>query len=211
MIGRTDFSGALVACVGAFVPGLVAVLAAFAAGGLGQAVAVLVLIIAIQQVDGNIVQPLIMGRVIRLSAFTVIVAVRSPEAPPCSAFWGRSWPCRWPPAPRAPWPSPATRAGSRPATATLDEHSGGTRGPHPTRAYTPSPGGAAGRALHRRQPRARAAQRGRRVPRTARRSPQRRTLGGPAVVRVGTRPDHRRARRRARRTGPARGAGPAAS
>ncbi|MDN5750591.1 MAG: AI-2E family transporter [Pseudonocardia sp.] len=33
------------------------------------------LITVVQQVDGNIVQPLVMGRVIRLSAFTVIVSI----------------------------------------------------------------------------------------------------------------------------------------
>lgn len=74
------FLGAFVPYVGAFVSGLAAVLVAFAAGGLGQAVAVLVLVIVVQQVDGNIVQPLIMGRVVRLSAFTVIVAVTTGAA-----------------------------------------------------------------------------------------------------------------------------------
>lgn len=69
------FLGAFVPYIGAFVSGLAAVLVALAAGGPGQALAVLVLIVVVQQVDGNVVQPLIMGRVVRLSAFTVIVAV----------------------------------------------------------------------------------------------------------------------------------------
>lgn len=74
------FFGAFVPYIGAFLSGLAAVLVAFSAGGLGQAVAVLVLIVIVQQVDGNVVQPLVMGRVIRLSAFSVIVAVSAGAA-----------------------------------------------------------------------------------------------------------------------------------
>lgn len=74
------FFGAFVPYVGAFLSGLAAVLVAFADGGLGSALAVLVLIIVVQQVDGNVVAPLVMGRVIRLSAFTVIVAISAGAA-----------------------------------------------------------------------------------------------------------------------------------
>lgn len=69
------FFGAFIPYIGAFLSGLAAVLVAFASGGLGAAVAVLVLIIIVQQVDGNVVQPLVMGRATLLSAFTVIVVV----------------------------------------------------------------------------------------------------------------------------------------
>lgn len=74
------FFGAFVPYIGAFASGLAAVLVAFADGGPGSALAVLVLIVVVQQVDGNIVQPLIMGRVIALSAFTVIVSVSAGAA-----------------------------------------------------------------------------------------------------------------------------------
>lgn len=69
------FFGALIPYIGATLSGLVAVLVAFSAGGLGSALAVLALILVVQQVEGNVVQPLLMGRVTRLSAFTVIIAV----------------------------------------------------------------------------------------------------------------------------------------
>lgn len=69
------FFGAFVPYIGAFLSGLVAVLVAFADGGLATALIALALIIAVQQIEGNVVQPLLMGRITRLSAFTVIVAV----------------------------------------------------------------------------------------------------------------------------------------
>lgn len=50
-------------------------LVAFADSGLGTALGVLALIVVVQQIEGNVVQPLLMGKVTRLSAFTVIVAV----------------------------------------------------------------------------------------------------------------------------------------
>lgn len=67
--------GAYVPFVGTFVSGLVAVLVAFADGGTGSAVAVLILIAVVQQVDGNIIQPLVMGKAVRVSPLTVVVAV----------------------------------------------------------------------------------------------------------------------------------------
>lgn len=69
------FFGAFVPYIGAFLSGLAAVLVAFADGGLGVALAVLALLIVVQQIEGNVVQPLLMGRVTQLSAFTVIIAV----------------------------------------------------------------------------------------------------------------------------------------
>ncbi|MDQ3763809.1 MAG: AI-2E family transporter [Actinomycetota bacterium] len=69
------FFGAFVPYIGAFVAGLVAVLVAFADGGLGTALGALAVIIIVQQIEGNVVQPLLISKVTRLSAFTVIVAV----------------------------------------------------------------------------------------------------------------------------------------
>lgn len=69
------FFGAFVPYIGALVTGLLAVLVGFADGGLGSALTVLVLLVVVQQIEGNVVQPLLMGHVVRLSAFTVIVAI----------------------------------------------------------------------------------------------------------------------------------------
>lgn len=52
-----------------------AVLVGLAEGGLGTAIAVLVLIVVVQMVDGNIIQPLVMGKVVEVTAATVIVSV----------------------------------------------------------------------------------------------------------------------------------------
>jgi predicted PurR-regulated permease PerM len=67
------FFGAFIPYVGAFLSGLAAVLVAFADAGPGAALAVLDLVV--QQVDGYLVQPLVMGKATRLPGFTVIVAV----------------------------------------------------------------------------------------------------------------------------------------
>jgi predicted PurR-regulated permease PerM len=69
------FLGGFFPIVGAFASGLVAVLVALAFGGLGKAVAVLVLILLVQQIEGNILQPIIMSRAISLHPLMVIGAV----------------------------------------------------------------------------------------------------------------------------------------
>ncbi|MGH3821867.1 MAG: AI-2E family transporter [Pseudonocardiaceae bacterium] len=69
------FFGAFVPYIGAFLSGLLAVLVAFADGSLAIALGVLALLIVVQQIEGNVVQPLLMGKVTQLSAFTVIIAV----------------------------------------------------------------------------------------------------------------------------------------
>jgi predicted PurR-regulated permease PerM len=69
------YLGAFIPVVGAFVSGLLAVLVAFAAGGLWLALGALLVVLAVQQLEGNVLQPLIMGRVIRLPAFVILVAV----------------------------------------------------------------------------------------------------------------------------------------
>ena len=69
------YLGAFVPVVGALVSGLLAVLVAFAAGGPGLALAALAVVLLVQQLEGNVLQPVIMGRVIRLPAFVILVAV----------------------------------------------------------------------------------------------------------------------------------------
>jgi putative heme transporter len=69
------FLGGLFPVVGAFVAGGVAVLIALADRGLGIAVAVLVLNIAVQQAEGNLLEPLIVGRATKLHPLLVLVAL----------------------------------------------------------------------------------------------------------------------------------------
>lgn len=69
------FFGALFPLVGALVTGGLAVLVALADGGLIAALIVLALIVGVQQVEGNFLQPFIIGRAIDLHPLVVILAI----------------------------------------------------------------------------------------------------------------------------------------
>lgn len=69
------FLGGLFPIVGAFTAGALAVLVALADGGLGIALAVLVLNVVVQQVEGNVLEPLIVGRATSLHPLAVLVAL----------------------------------------------------------------------------------------------------------------------------------------
>lgn len=69
------FFGGLFPIVGAFTAGAVAVLVALADGGVGLALAVLVLNIVVQQVEGNVLEPIIVGRATQLHPLAVIGAL----------------------------------------------------------------------------------------------------------------------------------------
>jgi putative heme transporter len=69
------FFGGLFPIVGAFTAGAVAVLVALADGGVGLAVAVLVLNVVVQQVEGNLLEPLIVGRATRVHPLLILVAL----------------------------------------------------------------------------------------------------------------------------------------
>lgn len=69
------FLAAFVPIVGATVAGAVAVLVAFVSNGLTAALLVLLAVIVVQQVEGNLLQPLIMGRALRLHPGVVILTV----------------------------------------------------------------------------------------------------------------------------------------
>jgi predicted PurR-regulated permease PerM len=69
------FVGGLFPIVGAFVSGLIAVLVALAERGAGVALLVLALILTIQQLEGHILQPMIMSRVTHLHPLLVLVAL----------------------------------------------------------------------------------------------------------------------------------------
>jgi putative heme transporter len=69
------FFFAFIPIVGAFVSGFVAVVVALAANGVVTALLVLAAIILVQQVEGHLLQPLLMGRLVRVHPLGVVVAV----------------------------------------------------------------------------------------------------------------------------------------
>lgn len=69
------FFGAFVPIIGALVAGALSVLVALVDQGPVVALGVLVLILAVQQVEGNLLQPLVQGRGLGLHAAVVILAV----------------------------------------------------------------------------------------------------------------------------------------
>jgi predicted PurR-regulated permease PerM len=69
------FLGAFVPYIGAFVAGLVAVLLALSEGGLGKGLAMLAVVFAVQVIEGNVLQPWIQGRAVRLHPLVVALAV----------------------------------------------------------------------------------------------------------------------------------------
>jgi putative heme transporter len=69
------FIGGLFPIVGAFTAGAVAVLIALADRGIGVALAVLVLNVVVQQAEGNLLEPLIVGRATQLHPLAILAAL----------------------------------------------------------------------------------------------------------------------------------------
>lgn len=69
------FFGGLFPIIGALASGALAVLVAFAHGGLGIALAVVGLVLMVQQIEGNVLQPLILSHVLDLRPLVIIVAI----------------------------------------------------------------------------------------------------------------------------------------
>jgi putative heme transporter len=69
------FLGGLFPIVGAFVSGLLAVLVALASEGLTTALLVLLLVIAVQQAESNLLEPLILSKVIALHPLVIILSI----------------------------------------------------------------------------------------------------------------------------------------
>ncbi|HVL99262.1 MAG TPA: AI-2E family transporter [Egibacteraceae bacterium] len=69
------FVGGLFPIVGAFVSGTVAVLVALADGGLAIALAVLAIVVAVQQIESNVLAPLVLGKATALHPLAVILAL----------------------------------------------------------------------------------------------------------------------------------------
>ena len=74
-LAMLTFVAAFVPVIGATVAGAVAILVALAANGPGDALLVLAVVVVVQQVEGNLLEPLIMGRALRLHPAVVLVAV----------------------------------------------------------------------------------------------------------------------------------------
>ena len=69
------FIGAFLPLIGAFSAGLAAVLIALVDGGIVTALIVLALVIAVQQLEGHVLYPLIMGRTINVHPIAIILAL----------------------------------------------------------------------------------------------------------------------------------------
>ncbi|MGJ7440045.1 AI-2E family transporter [Aquipuribacter sp. MA13-6] len=69
------FVGGFVPIIGAFVAGVVAVLVTLVTNGPTDALIILVVVVVVQQVESNLLQPLIMGQVIRLHPLVIACAV----------------------------------------------------------------------------------------------------------------------------------------
>lgn len=69
------FIGGFVPIVGAFVAGALAVLVALVANGLTTALIVLAIILAVQQIEGNVLQPVLQSKSMKLHAVVVLLAV----------------------------------------------------------------------------------------------------------------------------------------
>lgn len=69
------FIGAFLPVVGAFVSGLFAVAVALVNGGLTQALIVLAIVVAVQQLEGDVVLPLIFGRSMEMHPLVILLAI----------------------------------------------------------------------------------------------------------------------------------------
>lgn len=74
-IGLLTFVLSFVPFIGAVIAGLFAVLLALADGGPGRALAMLVVVVVVQQVESNLLQPVIQSRFVSLHPLMIILAV----------------------------------------------------------------------------------------------------------------------------------------
>ncbi|CAN5865916.1 AI-2E family transporter [soil metagenome] len=69
------FFGAFFPLVGAFISGLLAVAVAFVNGGLTEALIVLTIVVIVQQVEGDVVLPVVFGQTLRLHPLVVLLGI----------------------------------------------------------------------------------------------------------------------------------------
>lgn len=71
------FLGGFVPIVGAFVSGIVAVLIALVSQGFWVAVIMLIVVVAVQQLESHVLQPFLMGRFVAVHPLAIIIAIAS--------------------------------------------------------------------------------------------------------------------------------------
>ena len=69
------FIGAFIPIVGALISGLVAVLVALVAKGPVTALFLLLVVLAVQQIEGHVLQPFLMGRAVKVHPLAVVLAI----------------------------------------------------------------------------------------------------------------------------------------
>ncbi|HEU5473095.1 MAG TPA: AI-2E family transporter [Actinophytocola sp.] len=69
------FLGAFIPIIGAVLAGTVAVLVALVANGFITALVVLAIIVGVMQIEGHVLQPLLLGRAVKLHPLAVVVAI----------------------------------------------------------------------------------------------------------------------------------------
>jgi len=69
------FIGAFFPIIGAFLAGAAAVLVALVSGGMVDAIVVLVAIVVVQQLEGNVFYPIVVGKRLRLHAVAILLAL----------------------------------------------------------------------------------------------------------------------------------------
>lgn len=74
-LGVLVFFGSFIPLVGAFLTGAVAVMLALVANGWVNALIMLGVVLLVQQIEGNVLQPLVMGRAVSLHPLAVFLAV----------------------------------------------------------------------------------------------------------------------------------------
>lgn len=74
-LGVLVFLGAFIPIVGATLTGLVAVLVALVAEGPGKALALLIIVLAVQQLEGHVLQPLLLGRAVKVHPLAVVFGI----------------------------------------------------------------------------------------------------------------------------------------
>jgi predicted PurR-regulated permease PerM len=74
-IGVLVFLGAFIPIIGALLSGMVAVLVALVAQGPWTALAMLIVVIVIQQIESHVLQPFLMGRLVAVHPLAIIMAI----------------------------------------------------------------------------------------------------------------------------------------
>ena len=74
-IGVLVFLGAFIPIIGALLSGMVAVLVALVAQGPWTALAMLIIVIVVQQIESHVLQPFLMGRLVAVHPLAIIIAI----------------------------------------------------------------------------------------------------------------------------------------